>query len=98
MKTIYLKISFILILIVVVFFCSKDDNTIIIANQAQKIFILSNVINNAINISLRPTLNYQTATDSNEGILYYDVYLDQNTEPSAQISENLIFCTTHKQK
>lgn len=57
-------------------------------NKAPKVFNLLEVADNAIDIELMPSFNWQTATDPDGDTVTYDFIMDTNASPTTTISSN----------
>lgn len=90
MKMIRLEFkTFLLLLFVSVFFssCSSDDDST--KNQAPDAFDLTGIADGDSNISLNPTLTWNSTTDTDGDAITYDVYLDTVNPPNTLLAENL---------
>lgn len=58
-------------------------------NKAPEIFDLISVANEATDVSLFPAFIWEKAIDPDDDPVSYDIYLDENTNPSTLITESL---------
>lgn len=85
-----LKKLIILILITFNFSCSTEENTQEeIANSSPESFSLLNIEDKKLDVSLNPTLSWSEAIDPDDDSVSYSVLIDQNSEPSTVVANNI---------
>ncbi len=79
-----------LLLITLTFSCSTEENPKEnITNSPPESFSLLKVENKKSNVTLNPTLTWSEAVDPDDDTVSYSVLIDENSEPSTVISQNL---------
>ncbi len=89
MKTKFFK-PVMLLIIALVLGCSKDDEpTPTPKNQAPKSFSISSPQNNAIGVSVTPTLKWSAATDPDGDAVVYDVHIGTDNPPATAVAQKV---------
>lgn len=84
-------ISTVLSLLIIIVSCSSEDNkpTPEPVNEEPNSFSLNAIANNEIDVVLTPSFNWTVATDPDGDTVSYDLYLDENSNPTTLIAKNI---------